>query len=158
MKFKYNVDVTDRTLRSWCSKLIGSNIIQKCGEKTFWKTQMFGREKFRTKVDADNEEMARYFQKRDKHLRRARKSAADLELAKQETDAWSATYKKLWREFHCCYYSCSGLLFNAIGEDYIFEIYELAWEIAAAAVIPPPDKRKINSKEEYHETWFKKHL
>ena len=72
--------------------------------------------------------------------------------------AWDATYKSLWREFGCCYYSCRGLLFNAIEEDYIFEIYELAQEIAAAPVILPPDERKINSKEDYHETWFRSNL
>ena len=32
MKYKYGVDVSDRTLRNWCSKLISSNIIQKCGK------------------------------------------------------------------------------------------------------------------------------
>ena len=32
MKYKYGVDVSDRTLRNWCRKLISSNIIQKCGK------------------------------------------------------------------------------------------------------------------------------
>ena len=54
--------------------------------------------------------------------------------------------------------SMTEMLFNAIGEDYIFEIYELAQEIAAAPVILPPDERKINSKEDYHETWFRSNL
>ena len=49
-------------------------------------------------------------------------------------------------------------MFNAIGEDYIFEIYELAQEIAAAPVILPSDERKINSKEDYHEIWFRQNL
>lgn len=57
-------------------------------------------------------------------------------------------------EFQCCYYTCNGLVFNAIGEDYIFEIYELAQEIAAPPTIPLPVERKITTKEEYRETWF----
>lgn len=154
MQLKYGVDVTDRTLRSWCKRLIGSDIIQKCGRETFWKTQRFGKEKYRTPVAADDKRMERYFQKKKKFLRQMRKSAKKLELQNGEATAWDVTYKKLWREFGCCYYSCRGLLFNAIEEDYIFEIYELAQEIAAAPVILPPDERKINSKEDYHATWF----
>lgn len=156
MQLKYDVDVTDRTLRSWCSKLIGNNIVQKCGRETFWKTQWFGNEKCRTKVAADNEEMAQYFQKKSEHLKQGKEIAAAADLTGKEATAaaWDFTYKQLWREFQCCYYSCRGLLFNAIGEDYVFEIYELAQEIAAAPVIIPPDERIIHSKEEYHATWF----
>ena len=158
MQLKYGVDVTDRTLRSWCKRLIGSDIIQKCGRETFWKTQRFGKEKYRTPIAADDKRMELYFQKREQYLRKNRKGAQRLELRNGEATAWDVTYKKLWREFGCCYYSCRGLLFNAIEEDYIFEIYELAQEIAAAPVILPPDERKINSKEDYHETWFRNNL
>lgn len=98
--------------------------------------------------------MARYFQMKSKYLEEARKSVENLELRQSEAAAWSATYKKLWREFQCCYYTCNGLVFNAIGEDYIFEIYELAQEIAAPPTIPLPVERKITTKEEYRETWF----
>lgn len=91
---------------------------------------------------------------KSKYLEETRKSAENLELRQSEAAAWSATYKKLWREFQCCYYTCNGLVFNAIGEDYIFEIYELAQEIATPPTIPLPVKRKITTKEEYRETWF----
>ena len=43
MRYKYEVEVSDRTLRNWCSKLIENGIIQKSGEKCFWKTEiMYG--------------------------------------------------------------------------------------------------------------------
>lgn len=160
MQLKYDVDVTDRILRSWCKRLIGNDIIQKCGRETFWKTQRFGKEKYRTPIAADDDEMAQYFQKKREYLEVARLAAEEAGKTGKEATAaaWDATYKSLWREFGCCYYSCRGLLFNAIGEDYIFEIYELAQEIAAAPVILPPDERKINSKEDYHETWFRNNL
>ena len=58
--------------------------------------------------------MARYFQMKSKYLEETRKSAENLELRQSEAAAWSATYKKLWREFQCCYYTCTGLVFNAI--------------------------------------------
>ena len=160
MQLKYGVGVTDRTLRSWCKRLIGSDIVQKCGRETFWKTQRFGKEKYRTPVVADDARMTQYLQKKKEYLDVARLAAEEAGKTGKEatTAAWDATYKSLWREFGCCYYSCRGLLFNAIGEDYIFEIYELAREIAATSPPPPPDKRKINSKEDYHETWFRSNL
>lgn len=37
---------------------------------------------------------------------------------------------------------------------YIFEIYELAQEIAAPPTIPHPVERKITTKEEFREAWF----
>ena len=154
MKYKYGVDVSDRTLRNWCRKLISSNIIQKCGKSTYWKTEIYGKEKYRSKVDPDDEDMARYFQMKSKYLEETRKSAENLELRQSEAAAWSATYKKLWRDFQCCYYTCNSLVFNAIGEDCIFEIYELAQEIAAPPTIPLPVERKITTKEEFRETWF----
>ena len=104
MKYKYGVDVSDRTLRNWCRKLISSNIIQKCGKQTYWKTEIYEKEKYRSKVDPDDEDMARYFQMKSKYLEETRKSAENLELRQSEAAAWSATYKKLWREFQCCYY------------------------------------------------------
>ena len=158
MQLKYGVDVTDRTLRSWCKRLISSNIVQKCGRETFWKTERYGNEKYRTPVAADDVKMARYFHKKREFLDVARLAAEEAGKTGKEATAaaWDATYKSLWREFGCCYYSCRGLLFNALEEDYIFEIYELAQEIAAAPAPLPPDKRKIDSKEDYHATWFSK--
>ncbi len=158
MKLKYGTEVSDRTLRNWCSKLIGRDLIQKCGKETYWKTQRFGKETYRTKVAEDDPKMTEYFQKKQEYLDVAMLAAEKAGKVGKESvaAAWDATYKSLWREFGCCYYTCRGLLFNAIEEDYIFEIYELAQEIAAAPVILPPDERKINSKEDYHETWFSK--
>ena len=79
---------------------------------------------------------------KSKYLEETRKSAENLELRQSEAAAWSATYKKLWREFQCCYYTCNGLVFNAIGEDYIFEIYELAQEIPLHLPFPFQSKEK----------------
>ena len=156
MKYQYGVEITDRTLRNWCSKLIGNNIVQKCGKRTFWKTERFGSEKRRTQVPEDNEEMARYFQKKSEYLSIGKENAVSTGLIGKDATsaAWDFAYKQLWREFGCCYYSCNGLLFNAIEEDYMKEIYELAQEIAVSPTIPHPDKKTIITKEEFHETWF----
>lgn len=158
MKYQYDIDVTDRTLRSWCSKLIGNNIVQKDGEVTFWKTESCGKYKFRRRVEPDDEEMKRYFQKRSEYLEVAKEAAlsAGQNEKAANTNAWTSTLKTLWREFGGCYYTCKGFLFNAIGEEYLYEIYELAQEIAATAWKAPTDENNITTKEEYDEFWYSK--
>ncbi len=162
LKEKYGITITERTLRSWCSTLIGSEVVQKSGEMSFWKTEMFGNEKVRTKISKNDPERRKYIQKKNKYLDKGRAAAADGGLIGKEANkfAWKFTYNRLWQKFKCCYYSCSRLIFTAIGEDYLFEIYELVEEIAAAPVAPPPEPKKIITKEEYHGEWFrsKKHL
>lgn len=158
MKYKYGITVTDRTLRSWCSKLIEKNIIQKGGELTFWKTERYGKEKYRSKINPDYEEMIQYFQKRTEYIELAKEAAlkAGQDEKTANSTAWAVTMKKLWTEFGGCYYTCKGLMFNAIGEDYIFEIYELAQEIAAAAWEASTDERNITTQEEYDALWYSK--
>jgi hypothetical protein len=144
-------------LRNWCKKLIENNLIQKLGRETCWKTEFYNGAKYRIKVAENDEEMLRYFQKRKKYLRKTMESADYLELEDKEgrSKAWKATYQKLWREFGCCYYRCRGLLFNAVGEDYVWEIYELARELAASPLRSPlPPKKEIISKEDFDDSWF----
>lgn len=156
MQLEYDVEVTDRTLRNWCSKLIDKNLIQKCGRDTFWKTERFGSEKKRTLVSADDETMAKYFQKKKEYYEAARIAAekAGKQGREAAAEAWDTTYKSLWSEFGCCYYRCRGLLFNALEQDYIYEIYELAREITTVPEPLPSVKKTINTKEEFYETWY----
>lgn len=49
-----------------------------------------------------------------------------------ERYAWNHAYQELWCDFGCCYYSCKGLLFNAIAEDDVYEIYERRYRYAKA--------------------------
>lgn len=135
MEQRYGITITDRTLRSWCSKLLKKNIVQKSGEISSWRTERSGAYKYRRRIKPDDGEMKRYFQKRSEYLELTKK--ASLNAGQDEkaatANAWSSTLQTLWKEFGGCYYTCKGFVFNAIGEEYLYEIYELAQEIAAAA-------------------------
>ena len=153
MRYKYDVEVSDRTLRNWCSKLIANGIIQKAGEKSFWKTEMVNGWKSRSLVPEDDADMAHYFQKKNEYLKEGREIAAAAGQRGKEASktAWSYAYSNLWEKFHCCYYSCSGLVFNAIGKDYLWEIYELAQQMGEP---PEVNERTIETEEEFYGSWF----
>lgn len=153
MRYKYEVEVSDRTLRNWCSKLIENGIIQKSGEKCFWKTEIMYGMKTRSLVSEDDAQMANYFQKKSEYLKEGREIAAAAGQRGKEASktAWAYTYSMLWEKFHCCYYSCSGLVFNAIGKDYLWEIYELAQQMGEP---PEVNERIIESEEDFYGLWF----
>lgn len=156
LRCDYGVDVDERTLRNWCSKLFENNIVQKSAERTYWKTEMCGGMKCRSKISADDSGMALYFQERTRYLQEARESAAVLGLRGKEASkyVWSLAYSRLWEKFQCCYYTCGSLVFNAVGEDFVLEIYELAHEIAAKESLPSPIRIKPTTQEEFNETWY----
>ena len=150
---RYNVSVSERTLRNWSAVLIRNEYISKSEERTFWKTEMCGRDKIRTPVPEDDPRMQEYF---------LRKSELLKELSPAHEDVWELTMKQLWSEFNCCYYSCKSFSFNAFDpaiSGCLFEIQELTREMIA----PPPlrnqkESYKINAKtkEEFHELFFEK--
>ena len=152
---RYNVNVTERTLRNWSAVLIRNEYLAKSEERTFWKTEMCGRDKLRTPVPEDDPRMAEYFLRKSELLREyAAPAPEDKELV------WKQTMKQLWSEFNCCYYSCKSFSFNAFDpaiSGCLFEIHELTRELIA----PPPlrnqkESYKINAetKEEFHELFF----
>lgn len=113
----YNVSVDKRTLERWGNKLISKNLIAKGFERVYWSTSYINGKKERIRVDGDPEleaEMAKYM---------ARKK----ELAATSKD-FNENFAILWKEFGCCYYSCSSLVLNAINTD-IEEICNLVDEI-----------------------------
>ena len=113
----YNVSVDKKTLERWSNKLISKNLIAKGFERVYWSTSYINGKKERIRVDGDLEleaEMAKYM---------ARKK----ELTATSKD-FNENFAILWKEFGCCYYSCSSLVLNAIDAD-IEEICNLVDEI-----------------------------
>ena len=148
---RYNVYVTERTLRNWSAVLIRNEYLAKSEERTFWKTEMCGADKIRTPVPENDPRMAEYFRRKSELLK---------ELSPAHEDVWELTMKQLWREFNCCYYSCKSFSFNAFDPEIsgcLFEIQELTREMIA----PPPlrnqkESNKINAKnkEEFDAIFF----
>ena len=117
----YGISVCDRTLRNWCHKLIGQEIITSTPRQSWWRTENRNGIKHRESVPADDKEMRRFIARRSKLL--------------DKGVSWKDTMYQLWDEFQCCYYSCKGFFLTAIDQttqECLYEIYELTQEIAAA--------------------------
>lgn len=138
----YHISVCDRTLRNWCSRLIGQDVITATPRQSWWRTEYINGIKHRESVPKDDEEMQRFFARRG-------------ELLDKEKLSWKETMSLLWHEFQCCYYSCKGFFLNAIDQttqECLYEIYELTQEIVAAA----PAETAILTKEDFRREWYSK--
>ncbi len=125
--------VDERTMRSWAKKLIEGDIIVKCTEGSFWKTEIIENCKIRTTVP--KEEVETYNKRRAELLNQlaidTMKQDKSLSYDKALRAAWKDVYFFLWHEFHCCYYSCKTFYFTAWNEQgTLAEVYELAREIS----------------------------
>lgn len=130
LREKYGVDVSDRTLRSWCSRLISSNIVFKERIYTCWKTEIIDGEKRRTQVD--REETSQYYDRRSELVQKYTMENLLAGMGKEEArkNAWKTAYCALWDEFHCCYYYCKSFLFSSFSnKGMMLDVYELAREI-----------------------------
>ena len=131
----YNVKVCSRTLRNWCAILIHLNLIQKNGEKVFWKTEYCNGMKQQTIVtDSEQTQMRDYFRQMSDLVTEEYQNALNYGLSPKEAkqEAWKRTYRQLWHEFNCCYYSCKGFHFNALSDldrKTMLDIFELTREL-----------------------------
>lgn len=135
MKEEMGIDISERTLKSWASKLIKKDMLHKCkAEKEIWCSAYIDGEKIRYTVygdkDAENE-MENYMKDRKNSL----ETYISNEIAKGREDykkiykeAWQETIEFLWKKYNCCYYCCSKFVLNAIGNE-AQEIFELVNEI-----------------------------
>ena len=127
---EYGVKVSDRTLRSWCSKLIKKNAVAKAGGSTYWKT--FYRDNDKIQKQVSKAETDRYYARRSELVAELFKENIDSGMKREDAlkDAWKSAYEILWGEFHCCYYCCKGFLVPAFSDDEIMrEIIELTQNI-----------------------------
>lgn len=136
LKDWYNVTVTEKTLRSWCNKLIAANTIAKTEAKIQWRTQIINGVKTRELVDGNPEiieEMLEYRAARKQLLQDYTiefLTVNKFEFKKARSEAWKQANKTLWAEYGCCYYCCKGLALNAFDNlDVLQEVYELVKEV-----------------------------
>lgn len=131
----YGVSVTSRTLQNWYSRLLKRNMVASTKyDKTCWVTFYLESGKVRMFVDETLEQgRKKYFDRRKELIKEYRNNAYSANRQDSENinkEAWTYALKKLWEEFHCCYYYCGSIYLNAIG-DYAQEIFELVEEITA---------------------------
>jgi hypothetical protein len=131
LKEFYDVDVTDRTLKNWASKLFKTGTLSKSNEKTYWSTSIncFG-QKTRQWIIEDSEEyeeMSKYFERRKELVKQF------MSEGKNRSEAWTEANKTLWCEYGCCYYGCKTVMPGAFDQTrHLHEIYEYVREIAAS--------------------------
>ena len=157
---QFNIWVSDRTMRNWCSRLIQKGVIHNFGACTAWRTDIIDGRKCRSQVqEEEEEEMNRFFDRRwelvKEYQQDEREKRESIQEAKKK--AWSRAYKELWSEFSCCYYYCKDFVLTAFTDDdkdTLYEIYELVEELAAVPL--PPAKnifKEPTTKEEFFKEW-----
>ena len=128
-----NISMDARTLRNWCSKLIGQKIVDKSRSGSYWRTDITSsKQKIRTPVSA--EEARPYFARRAELVEAGIKENRLAGMSPKEASAaaWNRAYEALWAEFKCCYYICKTFSFTAFTEqdnEILQEVYELVDEI-----------------------------
>lgn len=98
LKFNWNVDVSDRTLRKWTSKLIELEFFTKeKREGVWWCTAKVNGESVRDTVES--EEDINYMHQYWEDWRMYR-----------ETMAYKDAFSKLWDKYQCTFYKCPAFL------------------------------------------------
>lgn len=131
---EYGIEVTDRTLRNWCSRLLEREFIYKdtCGSQ--WKSEEINGCVVRTPVAEGDEKMLAYFAERKKLLEEEKKEAIRCGIPEREAfgRAYQTMVRELWNKYHCYYYRCKNFTLTAFDPDQentLYEIYELTQEI-----------------------------
>ena len=161
----YGTSAVDKTLSNWCRRLIERNIIQECGESVAWKTIIIDHKKIRYPLSANEpNEMHDYFQQRSEIFSEEYQLALDsmkysgFTKAQAKAEAWKETYKRLWADYQCCYYYCKCFTFGAFGDSIahpeLFEVYELAQELAFGASAEYEAKQKAEEEARSHQFIF----
>jgi len=119
----YEIDVSERTLRSWSSYLFRGEFLMKDKEnRTVWYTESYGGLKIQSQVKNPDEDTTyqNYLQDRKEMVNHLRKSGTSFGKAYKETVC------ALWEKYHRIYYYCYTLVSNAIQMDQLVEILRAA--------------------------------
>lgn len=127
---EFKVSVSDRTLRSWCSKFINSGAIVKNNDyKVRWLTGYYNGEKYREIIDG-NKELEQFANEYFEYKKQLLYTYKDL----PQSEKWKKTLSLLWEKYKCCIYYCKGIQFSAWDNkmpiEILQEVIELVDEIA----------------------------
>ena len=128
---EFKICVSDRTLRSWCSKLIkNGTIIKNDNYKIRWITGYYNGEKYRELIDENDKELIQFADEYKKYMQQLLKLYQHL----PQKEKWQNVRKGLWNKYKCCIYYCKGLQFSAwdnqMSVEVLQEVIELINEIA----------------------------
>lgn len=152
LKQQFGIEVSDKTLRNYNSKLVKKDImIKNNSDYEFWCSFYIGGEKYQEPVNDTDENdikaMEDWFNKRKEYL-----EAADLEYQKAIGEAdvknpnrWKIAMNKLWDTTKTVYYKVRSWTFNAFDDKDIKEILRLSSLVVAD--IEPEEVEEIVEKE-----------
>lgn len=130
LKDEFGIGISDRTLKSWASRLIStSTIVKDDSNKTRWITGYCDGEKYRELVDGDEEleKLADDYKETMKELLNKYKNLENKEK-------WTVIRNELWNKYKCCIYYCKSIAAtafdNAESLETLQEMVELVNEIA----------------------------
>jgi len=130
LKDEFGVCVSDRTLKSWCSRLLQtSTVVKDDSNKTRWITGYYQGEKYRELVDGDKE-----LEKLADDYRKSMKELLDKYKTIENKEKWALVRKELWNKYQCCIYYCKSIAATAFDNteslETLQEMVELVNEIA----------------------------
>ena len=141
LKEFYDIDITDRTLKSWAKRLMEAGIIAKDNnDKVEWVTVVKGKEKERYTVEQFEKEYSglsikEYKEMRMKLIKEYQQQGMSFKEAYPKAvfnDIFKGEYSKKYEGV--LLYKCATLTFSAFGEvvshEEIEEIFDLCAEIA----------------------------
>lgn len=109
----YGETIGEATLKRWASKLLKSDHLHKVkNDKVIWQTTKDNGISIRKPVD---ENMLKEYE--EYKARKSQYINEYLEMGLTNNTAWNYTFKRLWREFNCCYYTCPHFCINVISKD-----------------------------------------
>lgn len=111
LDYWFGVKVTERTLRRWAVTLFKTDTIIKSKDGTIWRTISHHGEKKRDPIPADDPDYIRYKNRRSELMDEYKAQGVP------DSMAWGQTFKRLWGEFDCCYYTCDRIVLNALQEE-----------------------------------------
>lgn len=137
----YNLEVSDRTLKTWAAKLVSKGIINKGVSGQWWKTtkQSNGENK-REAVNTPEleEERLLFLETQSKLIQKNEEEWLKLKDPNAPKFLFRGVHERLWSEYQCCYYLSKTWNINAIDDNFN-KIYDLC------------DLISIDAEENYNE-------
>lgn len=117
LKDSYGVEVTDRTLRSWTSKLMKQDtLIKDTDDYTWWTTTTIDGVKIREELDDNDESLDEYRKFNAEFFEREDVKKMDK---KERGSQW---FSEMWGTFGCKFYKCYRFTFGAWNGDILTEL------------------------------------
>ncbi len=92
---EYHVQVCDRTLRNWASKLFKLEVLHKDGKRNVWRTSYCNGIKVREQVEPDDPELLEYFAERTRIINKEKELLEKKNVVTKAASnaAWKTAYE-----------------------------------------------------------------